>query len=97
VARLDYLVAGQKAAVEQLATRHERREATAGQLFEESRSLQRSASRLAVGLEEYRNDLDGILRPPVSGRTAARLRQPPVTPSTRGAQRQDMPSLGPQL
>jgi len=97
VARLDNLIAGQKATLEQLTARHERQEATARQLFEEAGSLRRTASRLAGGLEEYRNDLYGILRPPVSGRTPVPLRQPRVTPSTPGPQRQDTPSPGPQL
>ena len=97
VARLDNLVARQKVTLERLTARHERQEAAALQLFEEALSLQRSASSLAAGLEEYRNDLYGIPRPPMSGRTAAPLRQPPVTPSTPGPQRQDTPWLGPQL
>jgi hypothetical protein len=97
VARLDNLIAGQKATLEQLTAGHERQEATARQIFEEASRLQRGASRLAAGLEEYRNDLYGIPRPPVNGRTPVRLGQPPVTPSTPSPQRQDAPSLGPQL
>ena len=97
IARLDNLIVAQKATLEQLIARHERQETTARQLLEEAGSLQRSASRLAGRLEEHRNDLYGILRPPVDQRTLARLRQPPVTASTPGPQRQDTPSLGPQL
>ncbi len=97
LARLDNLVARQKATLEQLTARHERQEATARQLFGEALNLRPSASRLAGGLEEYRNDLYGILRPPVSGRTPVRLRQPRVTPSTPEPERQDTPSVGPQL
>ena len=74
VARLDNLIAGQKAW-----------------------SLQRSASRLAVGLEEYRNDLFGIPRPPLSGRSPVHPRQLRVAPRTPGPERQDTASLGPQL
>jgi len=97
LARLDKLVAEQKAGLEQLTASHERQETTARQFLEEAWSLQRTASGLAGGLDEYRNELYGVLRPPVSGPTAVRLRQPPVTPSTPGPQRQDTPSLGPQL
>jgi conjugative relaxase-like TrwC/TraI family protein len=96
-ARLDNVIAGQKATLEQLAGRHERQQATARQLFEETRSLRRSGSRLARGLEAYRNDLYGILRPPVSGGIPVPLRQPRVTPSTPEPEVQDTPSLGPQL
>ena len=95
LARLDNLVARQKATLEQLTARHERQEATARQLFGEALNLRPSASRLAGGLEEYRNDLYGILRPPVSGR--APVRQLRVTPPTPGPERQDTASLGPQL
>jgi hypothetical protein len=97
VARLDNLVAGQKVTLEQLTARHERQETTSRLLLEEARSVQRSASRLAGGLEEYRNDLYGVLRPPVGGRAPVRLRRPPVTPSTAAPERQDAPALGPQL
>jgi hypothetical protein len=96
-ARLDNVIAGQKAALEQLTGRHERQEATARQLFEEAWSLRRSGSRLVSGLEEYRNDLYGLLRPPVSGGITVHLRQPRVRPSTPGPEVQDTPSLGPQL
>jgi hypothetical protein len=97
MARLDNLVAGQKATLERLTARHERQEATARQLFDEARNLRRSASRLAGGLEEYRNALYGTLRPPVGGRTAVRFRQPRVTPSIPEPERPDAPSLGPRL
>jgi len=96
VARLDNLVAGQKATLEQLTARHERQETTARQFIEEAWSLQRTASGFAGGLDEYRNDLYGILRPPVSGRTAVRLRQP-VTPSTATPERPDVPSFDPRM
>jgi len=97
VARLDNVIAGQKATLEQLTGRHERQETTARQLFEEAWSRLRNGSRLARGLEEYRNDLYGTLRPPVSGGNPVPLRQPRVTPSTPGPEVQDTPSLGPQL
>jgi hypothetical protein len=97
VARLDNLIAGQKATLEQVTARHERQETTARQLVEEAWSLQRSASRLAVGLEEYRNDLFGIPRPPLSGRSPVHPRQLRVAPRTPGPERQDTASLGPQL
>jgi conjugative relaxase-like TrwC/TraI family protein len=97
LARLDNLVAGQKARFEELTARHERQETTARQLFEEASRLQQDASHLAAGLEEFRNDLYGIPRPPVNGRTPVRLRQPRVTPSTPEPEWQHPPSLGPQL
>jgi hypothetical protein len=97
MARLDILVAGQKVTLEQLTGCHERQEATARQLFEESCSLQRSASRLGAILEEHRNDLYGILRPAVSQRTPVRLRQPPVTSSIATPERPETPTPGPQL
>jgi conjugative relaxase-like TrwC/TraI family protein len=97
VARLDNLLARQKATLAQVTARHERQQAAARQLFEEARNLRRRGSRLAAGLEEHRNDLHGILRPPVRGRIPVPLRQPRVTPSTPGPEVQDTPTLGPQL
>jgi conjugative relaxase-like TrwC/TraI family protein len=95
LARLDNLIAGQRATLEQLTARHERQEATARQLFEESRSLQRSATRFGGILKNHRNDLYGIPRALVSQGTPVRLRQPRVMPSTAGPQQHDTPSLGP--
>jgi hypothetical protein len=97
VARLDNLLAGQKATFEQLTVRNERQEASARQLFEEASNLRRRASGLAAGLEEYRNDLYGVPRPATSRQTAVRPRQARVTPPTPEPERQHTPSLGPRL
>ena len=97
VARLDDLIALQKVAVEQLTGGYERRELAARQLAEQAGSLRRIATRFAAGLEDYRNQVDGISRPSVSGRSAVRRRQVRVTPPTPERGPQDAPSLGPWL
>ena len=96
-ARLDNLIALQKVAVEQLTGGYERRELAARQLAEQTGSLRRVASRLAAGLEDYRNQVDGISPPSVSGRSTVRRRQVRVTPPTPERGPQDAPSLGPWL
>lgn len=97
-ARLDNLIALQKAAVEILTAGYERGEMAAQQLAEQAESLRRIATRLVAGLEGCRNQVDGISRPSVSGRSAVSRRQIQVTtPPAPERGPQDAPSLGPKL
>jgi hypothetical protein len=81
-ARIDNLIALQKAAVEQLTGGYARGELAAPQLAEKTGGLRRIATRLAAGLEHYRNHVDDIVQPSVSGRSAVRRRQVRATPPT---------------
>jgi hypothetical protein len=95
--RLDRLIARHEATVERLTALHARQEAAARRLAEQAWELRRTSSRLATGLDRYRNRVDGITRPPTSRFGPARLRQTRVPPPTREYEPSGSPSLGPRM
>jgi len=62
---------------ERLTSRQDRQEEAAEKLAEQARNLRRRAARLAVGLDAYRNQVDGIPR-----RTGVQTVRGPFPPAT---------------
>ena len=95
-ARLDALIARLQDSTEQLTACEDRQEEAAQKLAEQARNLRRRAARLAVGLDAYRNQADGIPRRPAPRPSAARSRLLPVRPPTFHHEQPDAPILGPR-
>ena len=95
-ARLDALIARLQDSTERLTAHQDRQEEAAQKLAEEARNLRRRAARLAVGLDAYRHQVDGIPRRPVPRPSAARSRLLPVRPPPFHHEQPDAPILGPR-
>jgi conjugative relaxase-like TrwC/TraI family protein len=96
-ARLDSLIARHETTVERLTTAHVRQEAEARRFAERASELRRTSTRLAIGLDAYRNQVDGITRRAATRPSSARLRQLPGPMPAPQYEPSEAPSLGPQL